>query len=108
VTVRLKVSWPFDSKKISTPVCDAIEADEQQRVPDALKLYGTALEVISEALALPVTSSGLSAKCDNVANWRQQLRSWQQGIQDRLEGGGVGDRGGGPWRRVSSLCCCVK
>lgn len=61
----------------------AIEADEQQRVPDALRLYGTALEVIQEGLALQVPSSGLSAKADNVANWKQQLRSWQEGIQER-------------------------
>jgi hypothetical protein len=61
----------------------AIEADEQQRVPDALKLYHTALEIIQEGLVLQVPGSGLSAKADNVANWKQQLRSWQEGIQDR-------------------------
>lgn len=32
----------------------AIEADEQQQVPSALKLYGTALEIIQEGLALQV------------------------------------------------------
>jgi hypothetical protein len=32
----------------------AIEADEQQRHADAVKLYGTALEVIAEALSLQV------------------------------------------------------
>jgi hypothetical protein len=34
-------------------------------------------------LLVQVPSSGLSAKADNVANWRQQLRSWQEGIQER-------------------------
>lgn len=63
----------------------AIEADEQQQVPAALKLYGTALEIIREGLTLQVPSSGLSARADNVANWKQQLRSWQQGIQERVQ-----------------------
>lgn len=36
----------------------AIEADEQGRTPDALKLYQTALEIIAEGLALQVTVVG--------------------------------------------------
>lgn len=63
----------------------AIEADEQQRQADAVKLYKKALEIISEGLALNVPSSGLSAKVDNVANWKQQLGSWQSGIQERCD-----------------------
>jgi hypothetical protein len=38
----------------------AIEADEQQRSADALKLYRTALEVIAEALALQVCYFGVT------------------------------------------------
>jgi hypothetical protein len=34
-------------------------------------------------LVLQVQSSGLSAKADNVASWKQQLRTWQGSIQDR-------------------------
>lgn len=61
----------------------AIEADEQQRHADAVKLYKKALEIVSEGLALNVPSSGLSAKADNVASWKQQLSSWQTSIQER-------------------------
>jgi hypothetical protein len=32
---------------------------------------------------LQVQSSGLSAKADNVASWKQQLSTWQGSIQDR-------------------------
>lgn len=63
----------------------AIEADEQQRPADALRLYQTALQVIAEGLALQVQSSGLSAKVDNVASWKQQLSTWQGSIQDRIQ-----------------------
>lgn len=61
----------------------AIEADEQQRHADAVKLYQKALEIISEGLSLQVPTSGLSAKIDNVANWKEQLDSWQSSIQER-------------------------
>lgn len=63
----------------------AIEADEQQRQADAVKLYRTALQVIAEGLALNVPSTGLSAKADNIANWKQQLGTWQSSIQERYD-----------------------
>ncbi|KAF8058342.1 spast [Scenedesmus sp. PABB004] len=62
----------------------AIEADEQGRAGDALRLYSTALEIIAEGLALQVQSSGLSAKADNVASWRSQLAAWQGSMRDRV------------------------
>lgn len=39
---------------------------------------------------LQVPSSGLSARADNVANWKQQLRSWQEGIQERCASSELG------------------
>ncbi|KAF6259907.1 hypothetical protein COO60DRAFT_945376 [Scenedesmus sp. NREL 46B-D3] len=34
---------------------------------------------------LQVHSSGLSAKADNVASWKQQLSTWQGSITDRMQ-----------------------
>jgi hypothetical protein len=58
---------------------------------------GPTPERCARRLSAQVPTSGLSAKADNVANWRQQLGSWQRSMQDRVaQLQAAGSRGASP------------
>ena len=52
-------------------------------VPRAAKLYAKGLEIVEEALQVEAPSSGLSARADSVALWREELGSWQANVLAR-------------------------
>jgi len=61
----------------------AYQADVQGARSRAVELYNKALEVMEEALVLPVVTSGLGALASNVTLWRKELLSWQEHVINR-------------------------
>lgn len=88
---------PSTAKPFLTPYSRASPALAQEAVErayakdragqraDASRLYRTSLDIILEALALPVPSpAGLDASHSNTARWRSDMNQWQRRVLERL------------------------
>ncbi|KAL4430384.1 hypothetical protein ABPG77_002190 [Micractinium sp. CCAP 211/92] len=73
----------------------AYAKDRAGQRADASRLYRTSLDIILEALALPVPSpAGLDGSHSNTARWRSDMNQWQRRVLERLrdlEGAGPAD-----------------
>lgn len=62
----------------------AYEADVDGDVPHALQRYRAGAEAIEIGLRVDAPETGLGQRFNNSAQWKHELREWQQHVQDRL------------------------
>jgi hypothetical protein len=81
---RLPVLDMYDSMALMQDALEsAYEADVDGDVPHALQRYRAGAEAIEIGLRVDAPETGLGQRFNNSAQWKHELREWQQHVQDR-------------------------